>query len=74
MGIPAIPEKENSDATFREDIMSQNIGEKEQALRDAREKRAVAIRPTRETLAAKLPKTSGKKPVKRKKTLVSSAK
>ena len=54
--------------------MSQNIGEKEQALRDAREKRAVAIRPTRETLAAKLPKTSGKKPVKRKKTLVSSAK
>jgi hypothetical protein len=47
--------------------MSQKIGPREQALRDAREREAKAAKPTREALAAALPATSGVKPKKRKK-------
>ena len=47
--------------------MSKPIGPREQALRDARAQDHANIKnPARETLAAALPATSGKKPVKRK--------
>jgi hypothetical protein len=44
--------------------MSQKIGPREQQLRDMRANKTA--RQPRETVAAALPKTSGKKPVKRK--------
>jgi hypothetical protein len=49
--------------------MSQKIGPREQALRDMRAKeatRAAIAKPARAALAAGLPTTSGKKPVKKK--------
>ena len=48
----------------RGEAMSQKIGERELALRAMREDKAK--RPPREAIEAALPKTSGKKPVKRK--------
>jgi hypothetical protein len=47
--------------------MTQKIGPRELALREKRERDAAALpKPLREDIAATLPKTSGKKPVKRK--------
>lgn len=46
--------------------MSQNIGPREQALREAREANSKRERATPQSLMKQLPITSGKKPVKRK--------
>jgi hypothetical protein len=47
-------------------MSKQAIGPREQALRDAREQNAKASKPTVQALAAALPATSGKKPIKKK--------
>lgn len=46
--------------------MTQKIGERELALRAMRESDAKQSKPSVKTLAAELPATSGKKPVKKK--------